>query len=219
MVSLALSTSNLSLSPPRSKETVALTPPRQEENNSRDVSIDVAVVDTELPSTPVQDNHSIGGSPRDGEVFQVQDDGTDLSPSPSPFSPIPRDSTPTTSSFNPAILPFNLTRTPDKGPLVTLSLLQLTGMFLLARQRGRETEFKQNWTIRPDETQNRYIALFDGQIVQGLRFILWHQNEEPDHRTTKGMRACAFGCLRSGIRPWASSQRYTTRLLFNEDNL
>jgi hypothetical protein len=197
-------------------DTIVVMPPRQEKNITRDV-IEIVVVDSESESessTPVPrpDNYSIGeaweSSPHDSGVF---DNGPNISPSPTPFSVISRDSTPTTSF--PAALPFNLTRTDERGPLVTLTLCQLTGMFLLARQRGRETEYRQNWTIRPspDQTPNLYIALFDGQIVQGLRFVLWHETENHtrDQTKPKGMKACAFGCRRSGNRLWASSQKYS----------
>jgi hypothetical protein len=122
----------------------------------------------------------------------------------------------------PLALPFNVALATTKvQPLVIQTLKELTGRLLLARQRGRSTTYHQLWTMQQDTNStspSQYLALFDGQLIKGLRLVQWPDEgntpeSEPtlneDTRVKDGAgKACAFGCVKGGLRRWASNQSY-----------
>jgi hypothetical protein len=91
----------------------------------------------------------------------------------------------------------------------------LTARLLLARQRGRTTDYSGLWSIQvADDIHSNGIirksfnTTFDGQIIAGLRLIQLTSEDLKDEERGTIKKICAFGCTKNGIRRHISNTRY-----------
>jgi len=100
------------------------------------------------------------------------------------------------------------------SPLKIQTLKDLTARLLLARQRGRSTDYSGLWSIQvADDVRSdgvvggSFNATFDGQIVAGLRLIQLMQEDLKDEDPGTMNKLCAFGCMKNGKRRHLSNTR------------
>lgn len=95
-------------------------------------------------------------------------------------------------------------------PLAVQSLKDFTARCLHARQEGRHTYHMNLWTIMPSrepapQGKEYYLAYFDGQLVEGLRLVLVHDETMDGDASYK---ICVYGCLSRGTHRWIGNSRY-----------
>jgi len=88
----------------------------------------------------------------------------------------------------------------------SLSLVQLTANLLMARQRGRLTEFRTRWQLIALDKYTYHVS-FEGNPIPGI--IMERVDSEPSTR-----KICIFGCVQNGTHQWLSSSEYLSHLPF-----
>ena len=168
-------------------------------------------IDDSISTSPNIDPATDGNAPASSSN-EYSPVAHDLSPPPSPESDPPIDDSISTSSD------ASSSRFPSPGhtasqqeflpsptqppaaavaPIRSLSLVELTAHLLMARQRGRLTEFRTLWDLIPVDNDT-YQVSFDGRRIEGITL------KELVSEGVDG-KLCIFGCMKYGKHQWISS--------------
>lgn len=105
-------------------------------------------------------------------------------------------------SYADGMMPFGIVPARSSEPLTCLSLFSLAARLLLARQRGRNSEWCRHWTVHGRPEASTYLGVFDGQAIPAI--VL---NEFASENVKSDYKVCHYGCKKGGLRQWINGNR------------